>query len=255
MADGQTLWGRLAGAKRNWLEVTDSPGAQHPRRVAINEVAMIDFAGNGWRNHQTWRPQSDAYDPTARGRRAEHTLVLRDGRELRGRFLGEGRTVGDGILRLLFREQGGSIVTFAPEEADRLYLSGTAPSSGAGPAYTSQVLVDSSREWSRSNLYVNEGDLVEFSARGDVLLSSNGNDRASPAGAYSGRRPPHGPWPNSAAGALLGRVNGIVFLIGGTTQPVRMPASGELELGVNDDYFGDNRGQFNVTIRTSRDWR
>ena len=36
---------------------------------------------------------------------------------------------------------------------------------------------------------------------------------------------------------------------GGCGQRVRMPQGGRLYLGVNDDTIGDNRGQFEVTVR------
>ena len=57
------------------------------------------------------------------------------------------------------------------------------------------------------------------------------------------------PLPNVLAGALIGRVgsNGPVFAIGsGVT--IKMPADGLLFLGVNDDGFADNRGEFRVYI-------
>jgi hypothetical protein len=40
-----------------------------------------------------------------------------------------------------------------------------------------------------------------------------------------------------------------VFMIGDSGQSIRMPASGELFLGVNDDHFPDNQGSFEVILR------
>jgi hypothetical protein len=55
--------------------------------------------------------------------------------------------------------------------------------------------------------------------------------------------------PNAGPGTLVGRVGSSrAFLIGNNTNPVVMPSSGRLELGVNDDNFKDNSGGFNVVV-------
>ena len=52
-------------------------------------------------------------------------------------------------------------------------------------------------------------------------------------------------------GALIGRIgNGAPFGIGNQTN-VPMPASGMLFLGVNDNNFDDNSGEFRVEITRS----
>jgi hypothetical protein len=54
---------------------------------------------------------------------------------------------------------------------------------------------------------------------------------------------------NAPAGSVIARVgNGAPFHIGGNTQPIVMPANGQLMLGVNDDHFPDNTGNFFVTV-------
>ena len=60
--------------------------------------------------------------------------------------------------------------------------------------------------------------------------------------------------PTDLPGALVGRIgpNGQPFGIGGATS-VPMPAAGQLFLGVNDDGFEDNQGEYRVEItRTGR---
>jgi hypothetical protein len=57
------------------------------------------------------------------------------------------------------------------------------------------------------------------------------------------------PLPSANSGALLGQVGRSMFLIGNTTDPIVMPASGKLMLGVNDDNHRDNRDAFEVSIR------
>jgi hypothetical protein len=51
------------------------------------------------------------------------------------------------------------------------------------------------------------------------------------------------------AGGLIGRVgDSEPFGIGNQTDPLPMPASGHLFLGVNDDHLADNEGSFRVVI-------
>jgi hypothetical protein len=239
LTDGQTLRGRVASIRRNAIELADASRRGAARRLNFDQVAAIDFSGRDLTHAgEDWAPPS-------RGRR-EHVLVFRDGRQLRGRFLGEASQVSTGETSYLFREQGGRLVTFTAAEADRLYLT-----DGGGARRAREIAIHANRPWTRTGLHVNEGDLVSFSARGEVTLSSNESDLANPAGAYSGRRAPQGPQADAAAGALLGRVNGVPFVIG-DQHDVRMPASGELELGVNDDHFDDNAGHFMVSVSPAR---
>ena len=54
---------------------------------------------------------------------------------------------------------------------------------------------------------------------------------------------------SAAVGALLGKIgNGKPFAIGTQSQPLTMPASGRLMLGVNDNELGDNSGSFKVIV-------
>jgi hypothetical protein len=55
--------------------------------------------------------------------------------------------------------------------------------------------------------------------------------------------------PNAGPGTLVGRVgSGRAFLIGNNTNPIVMPSSGRLQLGINDDNYKDNSGGFNVVV-------
>jgi len=91
--------------------------------------------------------------------------------------------------------------------------------------------------------------MVSFRSSGEVLLSRDEGDVARPAGSVSGRYDSAAPLPNVLAGALVGRVgNSAPFGIGDQSQPLRMPASGELWLGVNDGQPRDNGGQFEVQV-------
>ena len=57
------------------------------------------------------------------------------------------------------------------------------------------------------------------------------------------------PDPTVPVGALLGKIgNSAPFAIGMQTQPLAMPASGRLMLGVNDSELGDNSGFYTVMV-------
>jgi hypothetical protein len=87
-----------------------------------------------------------------------------------------------------------------------------------------------------------------FNAQGEVQLSSDGNDVATTAGARSGRTASGAPLSNALAGALIGRIgNSAPFGVGNQRQ-ITAPATGELFLGVNDDYLDDNTGEFRVRV-------
>jgi hypothetical protein len=56
------------------------------------------------------------------------------------------------------------------------------------------------------------------------------------------------PLPGVVGGLLIGRVgNGQPFAIGANAD-ITMPANGRLYLGINDDYPGDNSGNFVVQM-------
>ena len=96
--------------------------------------------------------------------------------------------------------------------------------------------------------------MLTFNTTGEVQLSTDAADIANANGSKSGRKIANAPLPNGFAGALIGRIgpNGQPFGIGSGTS-VTVPAAGQLFLGVNDDGFEDNQGEFRVEItRTGR---
>lgn len=110
------------------------------------------------------------------------------------------------------------------------------------------IRVNGTERWTDTGINVRAGDTILFDAQGTVRLSDNGEDIAEAGGARSGRRAAEAPLVNQTAGALIGRIdNSDTFLVG-NRRSVRAPASGRLYLGVNDDYLGDNSGDFQVNI-------
>jgi Ca2+-binding EF-hand superfamily protein len=121
-----------------------------------------------------------------------------------------------------------------------------------GGAVTTTVVVQSTERWTDTAVSVRAGDLIRFTATGTIQMSEP-SDIADPRGSRTGRLAKEAPLPREPAGALIGRVGeSEPFLIGALTTAIRMPQSGRLYLSVNDDYLGDNSGQFRVTIATVR---
>ena len=108
------------------------------------------------------------------------------------------------------------------------------------------VPVAAATEWTPTGMIVRRGETIRFQSSGTVSLSGNTGDTAQPGG--GGRKAVNAPLPNAPAGALIGRIgSGQPFLIGAQTA-VEMPTSGILFLGINDDGFADNGGQFTVVV-------
>ena len=108
--------------------------------------------------------------------------------------------------------------------------------------------VPATQEWTNTGIDVSRGQVVLFSTSGSVQLSRNARDTAEAAGSAGTSVNSRAPIRDLPRGALLGRINdGRPFGIGDQAQ-VTMPESGTLYLGINDDSYSDNSGQFVVTI-------
>jgi Ca2+-binding EF-hand superfamily protein len=117
------------------------------------------------------------------------------------------------------------------------------------------VIVDAQRRWTDTGIDVREGDRIEISAEGRITLSGNANsgDAATAEGSVSGRRAAQAPIPDMPAGGLVVRIGDEAPLYAGRNQVIASArTSGRLYLTVNDDYLGDNQGQFRVSIRVNR---
>jgi hypothetical protein len=130
------------------------------------------------------------------------------------------------------------------------WFAAVAPANALGqatPAGGSQltVTVDAAHPWVDSGLTVRKGERLSFAAEGLIQWGSQPDQVSGPEGlgAKAGKL---------GKGGLIGRVGmtGKPFAIGNTREPLVMPKSGELLLGINDFVFGDNAGAF--TVRISR---
>jgi uncharacterized Zn-binding protein involved in type VI secretion len=226
----------------------------------IEQVAVIDFVGG----------QPPNTELSQLGTR--HMLVTRDGGAQPGRFV---NMIGGDTL--LWENLGGQRQQFAISDVSRVYLNpqsariafnytapaaapGATPAAAGTPAArTVTVRVDATQPWTDTGLSVNQGDRVSFQASGQVRI--NGREAATPDGSNvtatnrsrQGGNRGNGydgyPIPGAPVGALVGRIgNSEPFGIGTQTQPLVMPESGRLMLGVNDNNLSDNSGSFAVIV-------
>lgn len=110
------------------------------------------------------------------------------------------------------------------------------------------VGVDGRTPWTSTGIYLNAGDIVTYDAQGTIQMSTDSQDRATPAGAISGRTARNAPRPDLKAGVLLFRIGGTLLGVAGNSGSFTAPHSGELQLGVNDDHFPDNSGDYVVNL-------
>ena len=111
-----------------------------------------------------------------------------------------------------------------------------------------EVVVASSRRWTNTGINLRAGDVVRIASTGTIQLSTDAADTSGPAGAGSGRLASTAPLPERPAGGLIARIGNSPTFFVGTDPTLRANASGQLYLGVNDDFLADNRGEFRVTI-------
>jgi hypothetical protein len=114
------------------------------------------------------------------------------------------------------------------------------------------VTVNSNEMWTDTGIWVQAGDMITVDADGTVRLSANANDLANPDGAPSGRRAVNSPMRARPVGSLIARVGDSPAVAMGAHRTTRARESGELYLGINDDFFRDNSGQYRVTVTVER---
>lgn len=255
--DGTRVSGRFEAWNRNNNMLYLRLSLHDQRIIPLGDSAVLEVAG-GADN----LPANEI--EAARG--SDHVLVLRTGEILRGRLLniegGEGSDNAD-IGRILSFKPNDSPERRAKfAEVRRVYFGNFPAALAAAPAAPAPadpalpagaVRVAANAGWVSTGFTLQRVDRVQFTTEGEVRLSADPDDKASPAGSLRGRYAPGAPAPSLLAGALIGRIgNGPPFAIGNQTAFLPMPAAGELFLAVNDDQVSDNEGAFVVTLRVTR---
>jgi Ca2+-binding EF-hand superfamily protein len=120
---------------------------------------------------------------------------------------------------------------------------------GTDAAAASRVVrVDARQRWTDTGIVVRAGDELTFQSRGEVQLSGDSNDVATPAGSRKPGRVVPATNVNAPAGALIARIGEATTLVIGDRRSLRASAGGRLYLGLNDDHLDDNSGEFTVTV-------
>jgi len=250
LTDGERKSGEVVfhgGNAANFIDGQLNLGdAGKEQSYPIDRVAVIDFAGG---NPQ---PAELAAIPTS-----GQVVFLRDGRAIPGSFVNIVR--GDTLLW----DSNGQQQQYAVRDVARVYLNGQSartaynyngPANAAAAVGTTgsiaggrTVQVDARQAWTDTGITVNVGDHVVFQASGQINYGRSAGQTATPDGGAERRA--NYPDPTVPVGALLGKIgNSAPFAIGTQTQPLGMPASGRLMLGVNDNELGDNSGFFTVIV-------
>jgi hypothetical protein len=185
------------------------------------------------------------------------TLVLRDGRRVRGELV----AVSDGVIefegqrgffgRERLRVDRDEVVRIelddssADADRGRGELRGTDRPSGMRER---DVRVEAAQTWTDTGITVRPGQTLYFNATGRVRWGPGRQD--GPAGERNSPRNDNRPIPGRPAAALIGRVGDgdDAFFIGADTGAVRVRGGGRLFLGLNDDFLQDNSGSFRVTV-------
>jgi Ca2+-binding EF-hand superfamily protein len=118
----------------------------------------------------------------------------------------------------------------------------------AGTAATAgqTVAVAADRQWSDTGINVRAGETITINADGRIRLARDTRDFVTAAGADG--RVADATMPNAPIGGLVARFGDSAPVFVGQGRTFRAPRAGRLYLGVNDSYFDDNTGQFNVRV-------
>ena len=228
------------------------------RDISAREVAVIAFIPNDPTPLEVSRVPTVDNNPNELER---HVFVTRDGSMVFGKLY---RFSPDGNIITFDQREGGRHDVAASNMA-RIYINPAAARNVYGPILAAlprnasgansavgtsgaTVTVPGNQQWVPTGFVVRRGEAIRFDANGEVMWSNNAADRATPGGAINRRMSGAPPVGQAPGGALVARVgNSQPFLIG-NLRSVRMPANGELFLGINDDVVADNTGNFSVTI-------
>jgi hypothetical protein len=228
------------------------------QQVPIDQIAVIDLTGGS---------QPPAIELSRVPASSGQAVVMKNGHAEAGKFVNIVR--GD---TLLWEDHNGQQQQYPLRDVTRIYLNpaqaqaayrspaspATSPSSSApaavgtsGQTQGRTVRVNANQPWTDSGISVKEGDMVSFQVSGQINFGQSPGQQAGPDGNPASHSPNY-PIPSLNVGTLIGKVgNSAPFGIGANTAPIRMPASGKLMLGVNDNEIKDNSGTFSVVINKS----
>jgi len=217
-------------------------GADRP--FPMNSVAVVDFAGGDPSADLSKLPSDNAA-----------VLVMRNGTTMRGQL--HNIIAGDQVQWVNESGQRNNIpvrdvsrLYLNPQSARSNYLSTSGETAAAQPpAGGVTISVPANQFWTDTGITVRRGQQVLFYATGDI---NAGNGVSSGVAGSPVLDKSRMPVKTAAGGSLIGRVgNGAPFYVGWNPNPIAMPDSGRLQLGINDDNVNDNSGNFTVVVSTN----
>ena len=237
MEDGRQIRGELISVNRGTVIFDEArPGSSRPRRLRVtkDEVTRIVLRENMVEDDADLDTRDDG--PFGPGRDD-----ARGGRDDAG--------VDDGPFGRGRDRDPGTDDRYPRDRAER---PGDRPDLGDDRGLSSRdrlITVPARQAWTDTGIDVKTGDVVRFSAEGTVLRGPGQED--GPAGEMNSPMNDRRPVPARPAGALIGRIGmspSDVFFIGDDRGSFRVRTSGRLYLGVNDNYYADNSGSFEVRV-------
>jgi len=233
--------------------------------IPFHQVAVIDFVGGTPATRELAALTDDG----------KHTLALREGTTRQGRLVD---LIGGDHVR--WQNADGRTEDIPVREVNRVYLDARSAriafnytGSGAGQGITPidetfrtpsaggfgrvslsvEAQVRADRTWNDTGMNVTKGERIRFVTTGRIAFGPGPTETAGPDGNGAVRRANY-PVPEVPVGALIFRVgtSGAAYPIGSNSQPIVMPATGQLMLAVNDDNYSDNDGAFRVTVSRVR---
>jgi hypothetical protein len=219
------------------------------RFIAKDQVAMVDFGGNVT-PQQAW---FNGMSP------ANNLVVFKNGDTL----LADWTDVGGTSPLVLRFNSGAAEREISADRVARIYLvpatvgltMNPTPAQG-GQQGDGTVNVVASDAWTSAGITVSTGEYLRFSVSREIKFGTGAGDTATADGNSSARVSAvfrSLPVRSLPVGGLIGKVgNGQPFSIGSAPQAIRMPANGQLFLGINDLTFNDNSGWFQVGIARGR---
>ena len=267
--DGRLARGEWRGDRAEFLRV-DRNGDNHISRgefananagdsaLAPDDFDSMDVDGSGRIERAEWRgtrPTFNRLDRDGDGVLSPRELAQNDGAVARNDAVFASRgsfdTMDNNNNEVISRsEWSGTFAEFNRYDRNRdgVISRREFVAGDQGDMDESVLRIDSRQPWTNTGLYVNAGDVVTYRASGTIQMSTNTEDRATPAGALNGRNARNSPRPDQRAGALVFRVGNSGVGVLGENGSFTAPTSGELYLGVNDDHFPDNSGEYQVVL-------
>jgi PA-IL-like protein len=232
MEDGRRIRGELVSVNRGQVIFDEArPGSSPPRRLRVttDEVTRIVLRETDVEDDADLDPMDDGpFGPARDDARGGRDDARRDDADIDDGPFGRNRDRDVGADREIER----------PDVDDR------------GLSSRDRLITVPARQaWTDTGIDVKTGDVVRFAAEGTVLRGPGQED--GPAGEMNSPMNDRRPVPARPAGALIGRIGtspSDVFFIGDDRGGFRVRTSGRLHLGVNDHYYADNSGSFEVRV-------